>query len=67
MKNIKLISIANNELDHVDSGFLNLETFTNLVSVDMSGSKCVDFNYPAVSIEEVKKQFHSKCQGGVEM
>ena len=67
MKDIEVIAINNNPLEHVDSGFLNLNYFANLVSVDMIGSKCVNLKYPATSAEKIKQTLYKECPFKVSM
>ncbi|XP_070505082.1 slit homolog 1 protein-like [Chironomus tepperi] len=61
MTDIEVISINNNPLEHVDSGFLDTSVFTNLVSVDMVGSKCVNLKYPTASAEKIKQSLYKDC------
>ncbi|CAG9810737.1 unnamed protein product [Chironomus riparius] len=61
LKDIEVISVNNNPLEHVDSGFLNTEVFTNLVSVDMMGSKCINLKYPSANAEKIKQALYKDC------
>lgn len=67
MKDIEVIAVNNNPLEHVDSGFLNLDYFTNLISVDMIGSKCVNLKYPATNAEKIKQTLYKECPFKVSM